>query len=91
MLIIFLSLINAIYVPVEITFAIETPPMEGINYIMDTIFVLDIVVDFRTIIFDDRTNDPITDTHEISMNYILRGRFFIDIVATLPLEFIGDI
>jgi potassium voltage-gated channel Eag-related subfamily H protein 7 len=91
MLIIVLSLINAIYVPVEITFAIETPAMEGINYIMDSIFVIDIIVNFRTIYFDDRTNDPITNTREIAINYILRGRFFVDVVATLPLEFIGDI
>ena len=91
MLIIVLSLVNAIYVPVEITFAIETPAMEGINYIMDAIFVMDIVVNFRTVIFDERTNDPITDTRAIAIHYVLKGRFFVDFLATLPLEFIGDI
>ncbi|CDW87544.1 voltage-gated ion channel superfamily [Stylonychia lemnae] len=91
MLIIVLSLFNAFYVPVELTFAIETTEMEVINYIMDCIFVLDIVVNFRTIYFDERTNDPITETRKIAINYVLRGRFFIDIVATLPLEFISEI
>lgn len=61
MFIIGLSLINAIYVPVEIAFSIQTPSMEGINYFMDVVFVMDIFVNFRTIQFDERTNDPITD------------------------------
>ena len=49
MLIIALSLINAIYVPIEITFAIETFAMDGLNYFMDVVFGADIIVNFRTI------------------------------------------
>eukprot|EP00347_Sterkiella_histriomuscorum_P014633 403360135 len=91
MIIIILSLVNAIYVPVEITFNIETPPMEAINYIMDCVFVADIIVNFRTIQLDERTSDAIIDPKQISLNYIFKGRFFVDLISTIPLEFIGDI
>lgn len=91
MIINLLSLMNAIYVPVEISYEIDTPEMEAVNYVMDIIFLIDIVVNFRTIIFDERTSDAITDNRAIAINYIKGGRFFIDLVASLPLEVIGDL
>ena len=91
LLIIVLSLMNALYVPIEIAFEIDTPPMEGINYAMDVIFLMDIAINFRTIVFDDRTNDPITNPRTIAIMYLKGGRFFVDLVASLPLEVIGDL
>jgi hypothetical protein len=86
-----LSLMNAVNVPIEIAFSINTPGMDALNYIMDIIFFADIVINFRTIVFDHRTNDPITDSRFIAWNYIKGGRFFMDLVSTIPIEVIGDI
>src|SRR5436309_3429641 len=75
-----LSLMNAVYVPMEVTYSITTPAMEAVNYIMDAIFLMDIVVNFRTIYFDPRTSDPVKDNKQIAMNYIRGGRFFVDLI-----------
>lgn len=85
-----LSLMNAVYVPLEVSFAIETPAMEAVNYIMDLIFLADIVVNFRTIYFDSRTSDPVIDNNKIAINYVKGGRFAVDLIASIPLEVIGD-
>lgn len=49
MLIIVLALVNAIYVPIEITYQTETNVMDSINYLFDLIFLTDIIITFRTI------------------------------------------
>ena len=43
------------------------------------------------IIFDDRTNEPITNSKAIAWNYIKGGRFTVDVLATVPIELIGDL
>jgi len=86
-----LTLINAIYVPLEITFSLNSFGMELLNYFNDLIFAIDIFISFRTIYFDPLTGDPIADFKLIQKNYIYSGRFFIDLIATIPLEFITTI
>lgn len=86
-----LSLTNAMYVPVEIAFNINTEGMSFLNYAMDLIFFADIILSFRTIIIDEKTFDPITSSKSIAFHYIKGGRFFIDFVATVPIEMIGDL
>ena len=90
LIIILLSIINAIYVPMEITFSLQSSLMETINYAMDAIFIMDIVVNFRTIYLDPRTMDPVTNNKMIALAYIKSGRFFVDFLASFPLEIIGD-
>ena len=65
--------------------------MEAVNYCMDVIFVTDIIINFRTIYLDERTGDPIKDTKMIARNYILYGRFFVDLISAIPIEFVGEI
>jgi hypothetical protein len=64
--------------------------MEVLNYFNDVCFALDIIVNFRTIYINPQTGDLTTGARDIARNYVLYGRFFIDIVATVPLEFIGE-
>lgn len=55
---------------------------------MDVCFIVDIFVNFRTIYFDSRTNEPVKDSKTIAVNYVFRGRFFIDLLASLPVDLI---
>lgn len=86
-----LSLMNSVEVPLEIAYQIDTSGLESINYIMDLIYITDIFVNFRTIYFDPKTSDPVTSYKSIAKNYIKSGRFFIDLIASLPLELIADL
>ena len=86
-----LSLLNAVYVPIEIAFNLNTEGMDILNYLMDFIFFVDIIMNFKTIIFEDRTNEPITNSKIIAWNYIKGGRFAVDVLATIPIELIGDL
>jgi hypothetical protein len=52
--------------------------------VIDAFFMIDILINFRTIYFDPKTELAVTDDKKIALNYILRGRFFIDIIASLP-------
>jgi hypothetical protein len=58
---------------------------------MDFIFTIDIVVNFRTIFLNERTQEPIKDPKIIARHYILKGRFFIDVLASFPIELIADL
>jgi hypothetical protein len=81
--------VNAIYVPMEITFSIKKLSVDIMDYIMDLIFFMDIIVSFRSIVFDPVTEEPITDFKRIAKIYILSGRFFIDLISCLPIEVIA--
>jgi hypothetical protein len=81
--------VNSILVPLEITFSFEVKGLEVLDYLMDFIFFLDIIVNFRTIIFDSRTEEPITNFKVIAKHYVITGRFFIDFISTLPIELIA--
>ena len=88
-LIILLSLLNAIYVPIEIAFNKRSTLMDIFNHIIDSLFMLDILVNFRTIYFDSKTLEPISDSKMIAKNYVKGGRFFIDLLCSLPIEAIA--
>lgn len=65
--------------------------MEAFNYFNDVCFAVDIIVNFRTMFVHHQTGDMVTGAREIARNYVLHGRFFVDIIATVPLEFIGEV
>jgi hypothetical protein len=53
---------------------------------VDIVFFFDIVINFRTIYFSSLTNDKITEPIKIAKNYIFSGRFFIDLIASVPVD-----
>ena len=84
--IIILALYNAIFIPIELSFA----PLRfsGIWYTIvdasvDFCFLLDIIITFRTTFIEFEQGKEITDEMEIAREY-LTGRFAIDLVSTLP-------
>ena len=84
----FVAAYNCFALPIEIAFKspiLLSPQMMVVNYFMDLIFFLDMVVVFRTTIFSDDTE--VWQCKKISKHY-LEGRFFIDLVSTIPFELI---
>jgi Ion transport protein len=74
--------------PVDIAFepaSLETNAIVALNYIIDVAFSVDIFLNFRTTIVNDLTGDEITDSKVIAKSY-LKGRFFLDLLATLPFD-----
>jgi hypothetical protein len=89
LLIIILSLYNSILVPLQFSFSDifdDKFYLSYIDYIIDVFFFMDIVVNFRTIYIDTKTDLPVTDGKKIAFNYLFKGRFLIDFVASLPTE-----
>lgn len=55
---------------------------------IDVLFMCDIFINFRTGYINDRTGKLETSYKKIAFRYILYGRFPIDFVASLPIEFV---
>lgn len=51
--------------------------------IIDLLFAFDILINFRTAYVDSHTDELVTDPTKIAKNY-LKGRFWIDLVASIP-------
>jgi len=60
-----------------------------IDYLIDVFFAVDIAINFRTIYLDPKTEEPVEDGKKIALNYVLKGRFWIDILASLPFELLA--
>jgi len=56
-----------------------------INACVDLCFFADIVVTFRTTFVDQKTGDEVYNMREIAKIY-LSGRFWIDLLSTVPLD-----
>lgn len=81
---------NLIVLPVAISFFNDDLSMRWIafNCLSDTIFLLDIFVNFRTGIMNPDLPDlVILDPKEISRHYI-RTWFFLDLLSSIPLDYI---
>jgi len=88
--IILLAIWNSYSIPVDVAFEPEifrNPSMVLINYLIDIMFLMDIILNFRTS-FQDLNGDEVIIPKDIAINYITEGRFFIDVVSTIPFELI---
>ena len=61
------------------------PYFTAINAIIDTLFLVDIIISFRTTYVDPSTGDEIQDLRQIA-NHYLRSRFWLDLLATIPID-----
>lgn len=59
--------------------------MQVLNRIIDAAFIFDILINFRTTIKNIMTGDEIFDQKVIAITY-LKQRFFIDLIAAIPLD-----
>jgi potassium voltage-gated channel Eag-related subfamily H protein 8 len=82
--VIILAIWNCFYLPFSISFHPHEPLGISIfNYFIDSMFYIDIILNFRTTFF---TKDGIEvfDWKKIAFKYIFKGLFLIDILSTLP-------
>ncbi|XP_015791289.1 potassium/sodium hyperpolarization-activated cyclic nucleotide-gated channel 2 isoform X2 [Tetranychus urticae] len=81
---------NLIVLPVAISFFNDDLSTRWIafNCLSDTIFILDIIVNFRTGIMNpDLPEQVILDPKQIARQYI-RSWFFLDLISSIPLDYI---
>ncbi|XP_043933634.1 potassium/sodium hyperpolarization-activated cyclic nucleotide-gated channel 1 [Protopterus annectens] len=80
---------NLVIIPVGITFFTEqtTTPWIIFNVASDTVFLFDLVMNFRTgIVIEDNT-EIILDPKAIKMNY-LKSWFVVDFISSIPVDYI---
>jgi len=88
LVIIFLAIYNSFQIPFEIAFNpadMKTPAFIVLNSMIDFIFLLDIVVNFRTTFYDIETGDEVFDAKRTGRKY-LKSRFTIDLLSTIPFD-----
>ena len=83
-LILLLVIFQSVVIPVRIAFEKDiSTPWKIADFVMDGIFMLDIVINFMTPIEDD-SGDYIINFKAIAKNY-LQGWFWIDLVSCFPI------
>ena len=83
-----ISVWNSFSIPIDIAFAppvFEEMPNVVVNHIIDIVFAFDIILHFRTTIVNDATGEEIMEPKKIAITY-LKGRFIIDLLATVPFD-----
>lgn len=86
--VIILAIYNCFGIPFEICFAppiMESEQFTVLNSVIDFFFAVDIYVQFKTTYYDPLSGDEIFDKKTIRDNY-LKGRFIIDLLATVPFD-----
>lgn len=84
----FLATVNCFQVPYNVAFSSvddQNIYIDVINHFIDFIFMLDIFVNFRTSFVHETTGVEIVDLKDIALKY-LKGRFWIDLLATVPFD-----
>ena len=81
----------AIYNCISIPFSSAFDPDTIIYYeifetIIDVLFAVDVIINFRTSFVHPKTGLEVVEGKSIAKNYILSGRFWIDLLATIPFE-----
>ena len=89
MILIMLLMYVATYMPYRICFHGPHEGMEFADWIellVDFLFVIDIVINFFSAYYDNKTLLPVVKYKEIARNYIT-GYFFIDVISVIPFQY----
>ena len=88
--IILLALWNCITIPLEVSFTnMDFIKVQGyliFGRVVDGLFAIDILVNFRTTFISEKTATEIVDGKLIAKNYVFGGRFFVDLLASIPFD-----
>ena len=63
----------------------KAPGFYVLNSLIDFVFLLDIIVNFRTTFYDIETGDEVFDSKRTGKRY-LKSRFTIDLLSTIPFD-----
>lgn len=86
--IITVAIYNCFSIPLKIAFAppiLDHVAVETIDNIIDILFIIDIIVAFRTTYYDFETGDEIFSPYKTAQLY-LKSRLFVDLVSTVPVD-----
>jgi hypothetical protein len=92
-IIMLLAIFNCFIIPFDVAFEppfFNTWIFKILNSIIDFIFFLDLIVNFRTTFIHYKTGNEIIEPIEISKSY-LKGRFWVDLLATIPFDTFAEI
>lgn len=81
------AIINCFAIPLQVSFKpdeFEHASYNALSRIIDFLFLLDMIINFRTAYVDDY-GDEITDPRKIAINY-LKFYFWMDLIATIPID-----
>lgn len=88
-MVIILAMYNSVTIPISIFYDVHGPSFMGSNSIalidalVDLIFLIDVILTFRTTYLDTDKGKEETNTHKIALTY-LRGSFTIDFASSVP-------
>jgi hypothetical protein len=88
--VIILAIWNCLSIPVAVAYPDlkwmnESTEIQIIENCIDIIFLIDIIINFRTTFISPVSGLEIVDERKIAMNYI-KGRLTVDVLATIPFE-----
>ena len=87
MFIMVLAIYNCVSLPFLVAFEPEESTLFIISEILiDVCFAADIIIAFRTTYMNSKAGYEVVDGRSIAMNYIVSGRFFVDLSASVPFE-----
>lgn len=93
LIVIFFALYNCVSIPYEVAFSggfSDHISMTILDYIIDVCFFMDIVFNFRTTYVNSKTGTEVISPKKVFINYAFHGRFFIDLLASIPFELIVE-
>ena len=89
----FLAIYNWFAIPVQFAFNPEFsnhPAYIAVDSMINLIFIIDVIINFRTTFIHKVTGEEIIEAKKIAINYI-KSRFLIDLIASIPFDNIADI
>jgi len=60
--------------------------MKTINSMIDLVFILDIILNFRTTYIDLMSGEEILDPFLLAKKYLESMQFYIDVLSSVPLD-----
>uniref|UniRef100_A0A7S3CT47 Cyclic nucleotide-binding domain-containing protein n=1 Tax=Strombidium rassoulzadegani TaxID=1082188 RepID=A0A7S3CT47_9SPIT len=89
LLIIILSIYQAISIPLTISFEpdeFNSPGIKTFDSLVDLVFTVDIILRFRTTYIDPVSGEEVMDSFMIAKKYLSSPNFTVDVLSTVPLD-----
>ena len=89
LLIILFTIYNCISIPYEVAFGAgfsDSIVMTIFDHTIDFLFFMDVIFNFRTTYINQKTGSEVVNPRTIAITYAFKGRFAIDMLASIPFE-----
>mmetsp|Transcript_11979 Transcript_11979/g.18507 ORF Transcript_11979/g.18507 Transcript_11979/m.18507 type:complete len:112 (-) Transcript_11979:400-735(-) len=89
-----LSVWNSMIIPIELAFkpdSFSNSNLVAFNYVIDFMFFIDILLNFRTSFLNQNTGDEIVNPKRVIVNYATSSRFWIDLLSTIPFDLLMQV